>query len=208
MQIQFYDSPTRSQQSDFLLRLYFGPGGDALGACVRRAYLDLSRTLHGIVRLANANELQSKASLQISHALEELPKTLRSNLNQEAFDSWHRQECEELCALYKGKGFDSFAIGQAQKWINMAFKYVFVYGEERLPGYVDLYGLGHVPLDNIMLKQLKRFQAPEISSAWSRLRDYGEYLAFQHWIRTTFSDSVPLAVEFHLWLEADLKQGV
>ena len=43
--------PTRADQCDFLLRVYFGAGADDLTACVHRAYFDLSRTLHGFSRL-------------------------------------------------------------------------------------------------------------------------------------------------------------
>jgi hypothetical protein len=35
----------------------------------------------------------------------------------------------------------------------------------------------------------------------SRLRDYNLYFELQCWIRDTFSDSAPLAVEFHLFQE-------
>jgi hypothetical protein len=32
------------------------------------------------------------------------------------------------------------------------------------------------------------------------MRDYSEYFKLQSWIRDTWSDSVPLAVEFHMYL--------
>ena len=53
----------------------------------------------------------------------------------------------------------------------MAFKYVHVFGEGRLPGFQRLYALGHVPLDNIMLDQLQRrgYDPPLLSRPWSRL---------------------------------------
>jgi hypothetical protein len=52
-----------------------------------------------------------------------------------------------------------------------------------------------------MLEKLAEHGAPRLASAWSRLRDYDEYLKLQSWIRGTFSDWVPLAVEFHLFQE-------
>jgi hypothetical protein len=82
----------------------------------------------------------------------------------------------------------------------MAFKYVHVFGEERLPGFERLYRFGHVPMDRIMLARLRPYGAPRLSAAWSRIQDYAEYMHFQQWIRHQFPDSAPLAVEFHLWL--------
>lgn len=196
--MESFSIPTRDEQRHFLLRLYFGAGVDRLGACVDRAYRDFNRTLHGLAKLPSAMELHETASACVRAALAALPANANS-LNQDAFDAWHRDGCHRLCTTYAEHGFPSFAIGQAQKWFNMAFKYVHVFGEEHLPGFASLYEFGHVPLDNIILLQLARYGAPPLSSPWSRLRDYKEYLDFQRWIRQRFPDSSPLAVEFHMW---------
>ena len=196
-QMRIFPIPTQAEQDDFLLRLYFGAAAP-LHACVGRAYLDLSRTLHGIGALPDAAALRAEASERLWSWLAKLPD-LSTDPNGDTFDARHRDLCEQLCALYGRYGFDSFAIGQAQKWLNMAFKYVYVFGEARIPGFTGLYRLGHVPLDNIMLDRLAPFGAPPLSCSWSRLRDYDEYLGFQRWIRREFPDSAPLAVEFHLW---------
>jgi hypothetical protein len=99
--------------------------------------------------------------------------------NQAIFDAWHRDSCERLCTTYTESGFPAFCVGQAQKWLNMAFKYAHVFGEECLPGFERLYGLGHVPLDRIMLEKLGAYGAPRLSKPWSRIRDYQEYMHFQ-----------------------------
>jgi hypothetical protein len=122
--------------------------------------------------------------------------------SQKKFDAWHRAACLGLCRQYAESGFPRFCIGQAQKWLNMVFKYVHVFGEDRLPGFVDLYHFGHVPLDRIMLAQLRPYGPPRLSGAWSRIQDYAEYMRFQNWIRERFRGHAPLAVEFHLWLAA------
>ncbi len=196
--VQSFPVPTRAEQCDFLLRLYFGANSDPLGACVHRAYLDLNRTIHGLSRLPGVAELRERASRQVRSVLVALAGS-ESGSSQNAFDAWHRDACERLCATYAKHGFPQFGIGQAQKWLNMAFKYVHVFGEKHVPGFARLYAFGHVPLDNIMLDRLRQYGAPRLSGPWSRLRDYREYLDFQHWIRQRFPDSTPLAVEFHLW---------
>ena len=36
---------------------------------------------------------------------------------------------------YKQCGYRSFKLGQAQKWLNMTFKYPYVMGEAHIPGF-------------------------------------------------------------------------
>ena len=201
--MKIFQIPTQAEQDVFLLRLYFGVASP-LWACVDRAYLDFSRTLHGIGRLAGATALRAEAGKRLCTWLAKLPD-LNPDPNRETFDARHRELCEQLCTLYARHGYDSFAVGQAQKWLNMALKYVYVFGEAQLPGFSGLYRLGHVPLDKIILERLAPFGAPRLSSgdAWSRLSHYDEYLRFQQWIRDTFPESAPLAVEFHLWQAVD-----
>jgi hypothetical protein len=94
-------------------------------------------------------------------------------------------------------------VGQAQKWLNMALKYVFVFGENRLPGYAHVFELAHIPLDNIILDALYPLGAPRLTTAWSRIALYEEYMVIQSWVRSAFPGSAPLAVEFALWQNTD-----
>ena len=57
-QMHCFPIPTQAEQDDFLLRLYFGAAAP-LRACVDRAYLDFSRTLHGIGALPDAADVRS-----------------------------------------------------------------------------------------------------------------------------------------------------
>jgi hypothetical protein len=83
----------------------------------------------------------------------------------------------------------------------MAFKYLFVFGEKHIQGYAELYKFGHVPIDNVMLEKLAEHGAPGFACAWGRMPDYREYFKLQSWIRDRWSDSAPLAVEFHMYQE-------
>ena len=199
--MRIFQIPTQSDQEDFLLRLYFGIA-PPLRATVDRAYLDFSRTLHGISKLPDSASVRSEAGELVESWLNKLAE-VNCSPDQAEFDARHRQGCEQLCALYVRHRFAAFAVGQAQKWLNMALKYVYVFGERRLPGFSGLYSLGHIPLDSVILNRLSSYGAPPLSSdSWSRLRDYDEYLDFQKWLRKRFPDSAPLAVEFRLWQSA------
>ena len=193
-----FSIPTRAEQENFLIRVYFGAGPDYLRLCIRRAYLDFNRTLHGISKKPDLyKDLYKTASTEVEKAITKLRDDAKVT-NQEAFDKWHRITCVRLCSTYKQHSYSDFHVGQAQKWLNMSLKYIYVIGDER---YGHLYQFGHVPIDSIILSRLQRYNPPKLSvESWSRLDDYEEYLRFQQWIRDTFVDSIPLAVEFHLWL--------
>jgi hypothetical protein len=194
-----FPKPTAADQFDYLLRLYFGGNSDRLFSCIGRAYLDMSRTLHGLARVSDGKELHAKASAVVRSFLMLLPEAAHSGINQDAFDDRHRAACATLCSTYSTAGFKEFRVGQAQKWLNMAVKYVFAFGEERLPGYSGVFALAHIPLDNIILNRLAPYGVPRLATPWSRIGNYAEYLGIQRWVRSTFPDSTPLAVEFALW---------
>lgn len=190
-----YSVPTPKDQENFVYRLYFGTAGDALDQVIRRAYLDLSRTVHGS---GTCPDGQIEAARVLRREIESLPSNMAAR-TQEGFDLWHEATCSALCTAYSTAGYDQFFVGQSQKWINMAMKYIYVFGETRLPGYTPLYYLCHVPIDNILLgtdefKELDRFKEP-----WSRIKEYSAYMAFQSAVRRQFPDSAPLAVEFVVW---------
>lgn len=194
-----YPDPTAADHCAFLRRAYFGDVSTPIDACVDRAYRDFNRTLHGMGKLPHRSHIHERARVQVRMSLEGLAAS--SLTDQAGFDAWHQDTCLRLGASYAEDGFPAFGVGQAQKWLNMAFKYAHVFGEERLPGFARHYRFGHVPLDNIILDRIRALGAPQLSAAWSRLRDYSKYLGLQHWIRQHFPHAAPLAVEFRLWGE-------
>ncbi len=123
---------------------------------------------------------------------------------QQKFDDWHQEACKRLADIYRECGYQWFAVGQAQKWLNMTFKYIYVMGEQRLPGFDHLYDFCHVPLDNILIDRLLTYEFPRLQCAWSRLNNYDTYLDRQHWVRNRFKSLAPLDVEFRLWMGQSL----
>ncbi len=198
--MQPFPNPTPADQFEYLLRLYFGGDPDRLSCCISRAYRDLNRTLHGLAKLPEGEGLRARASAVVRAFLTDLVGP--AHLDQTTFDRRHQAACTELGSTYSAAGFTEFRVGQAQKWLNMALKYVFAFGEGRLPGYAGVFGLAHIPLDNIILGQLRGYGMPRLTARWSRLADYEEYMGIQRWVRSAFPGSAPLAVEFSLWQNA------
>ena len=194
--MQTFNNPTRLNQENFLIRLYFGYKSDHLEMCIDRAYLDFNRTLHGIKHYPR---IYKSAKLVITESLKMLSQNKREFQSGTAFDEWHKSLCIKLCKHYADNGFVDYHIGQAQKWVNMSLKYIFTMGEERLANYSHLYEFCHIPLDNIIIKNLSKYKPPLLTCAWSRIDNYDEYMIFQNWVRSYFNGSTPLAVEFFLW---------
>ncbi|MDQ1245348.1 MAG: hypothetical protein QG565_1689 [Campylobacterota bacterium] len=191
---------TREQWDKYILDLFFGTN-KPLENCINRAYRDFNRTLHGFGSLSNNENITSDIK---KYLFDEFKKVKTLNITTQIdFDNWHKNKCMEIETLYFENGYSSFHIGQAQKWINMTFKYIFSYGNKYLDGYNEIYQFCHVPLDNILIDALKKFHPPKLKTSWSRIDNYETYIEYQNWFRNKF-DNLPLDVEFKLWLQESL----
>lgn len=183
---------------DFVAVCYFGRVGDWLDRCMRRAYLDMNRTLHGTSKLGELHSEWKSAMLRIlKDRLTMLPS--EHAWTQGSFDAWHNESVDMLKEISSEHGFSSLSVGQSQKWINMSIKYAIALGERRLPGFHCVYDVAHMALDNIVLERLTELGMPALDCAWSRLDDYTRYMECQRWVRDHFRDERPLEVEYRLW---------
>jgi hypothetical protein len=192
--------PSTLQQSDYydcLLAFYFGRKGDELELCLNRAYGDFKRTLHGIANHTRRDEVRTQADQFLKETFASIQKMRPPT--QAQFDDWHRCACFRLAAIYRKHNYASFSVGQAQKWLNMTFKYIYVFTERRLPGFDHLYDLCHAPLDRDFIKSLLPYGFQRLPCEWSRLNKYETYLERQKWLRSKFK-LAPLDAEILIWM--------
>lgn len=194
---------TRHDYEEFLIYAFFPAGRNYLSRCISLAYADLQRTVRGIRKSENREKIRKAADSHLYEQFTSLQATSPSS--REAFDQWHQQTCVALIDIYQKHGYQPFYVGQAQKWLNMAFKYVYTVGEQRISGYSKLYSFCHVPLDNYVISELRKYGFNLKPGGWSRIGSYDNYLSYQDWIREQFSES-PLDLEFRLWLESRRNQ--
>lgn len=188
---------TEKDYKDFLLFLYFGKDKNYLDNCIDRAYRDFNRTLHGFSKHISREVILNKSKEYLKHEIL-LIKDSKMIRTQEAFDIWHKSICYGIINIFNNYGYENFYIGQAQKWINMSLKYIFVHDVTRLDGYSNIYEYCHIPIDNIIISKLEYLK---FNTAWSRINDYNIYMDFQKYIRNIAVDEVPLEFEFRLFLE-------
>ena len=185
---------SKEEINDFLLFLYFGKNENHIDNCLNRAYRDFNRTLHKFSKLKNKKLIYFEAKEFLKDALINITQD-RSMNNQKNFDKWHKKLCFDLKEIFSKNLYHNFYIGQAQKWINMTLKYIFVF-QERIKGFENLLQFSHIPIDNIILSKL---HYKEFTTSWSRINDYDVYLSFQKYIRGIAKDKTPLEYEFRLF---------
>ncbi len=131
--------------------------------CANRAYLDLCRTLKFTEEYNNSKVRFSEYIINnviINEIKDLLKKCGTSVINTEGFDCWHNELCENInkkANEYNYLVCDSsdnnkkFHYGQAQKWVNMTLKYMFI--TEKWPEcFENIKCFLHAPIDNYILE--------------------------------------------------------
>jgi len=177
----------------------------SIDGCINTAYRDFCRTLHGIRNNDHKTEMKSEASDIIRGMIVNI---LGNSVPQDEFNKLHESACNDIKTVYL-KNQTAFFIGQAQKWINMSFKYVYMlYLADLLKVSktgIDIrkhnYRHFHLPIDNIVLQHqtVKRLYSQHIGNAvWSKIDDYANYLVFQKHLKKEVK--IPLIVfEGQIW---------
>ena len=164
----------QTEIEDFWLRCFFNPGSSLKVAAIDRAYRDFNRTLHKISE-KQCKEKHAEAKKMMLSLVEDV--CLRKFQDQAEYDLWHQEKCLALKTLYRQVFDFGLYIGQAQKWINMTFKYLSALGEKRIIGIETNYQYFHFPLDNIIQDMFfKEKGIKKLKGSWSRIDDYLIYL--------------------------------
>lgn len=183
----------------FLKAIYFGDLSNLVKAASGRAYLDMNRTIRFEGMLP---ERRMKLREKVNKIFEEMLKTLFSKKIkcQDDFDSWHRNVCNMIRQEYRDDSV-MLTYGQAQKWVNMTIKYLYVLGAAAFDDIIDFL---HIPLDNYVFDVAEKslgIKRPIL--AWSKWDNYdSQYLQYQKDIREKVTGYSLFRWEFRHWLKA------
>lgn len=204
---------------EFFKYSYFGNLKDPIEAASNRAYRDMCRTLDfkNITENDKTNfKKEVKAILKNIMKNEDKNQNINNIKNQDEFDTWHHGLCDNI--IKKSKNIEKFkktdngkkekiqlTYGQAQKWVNMTIKYLYMLNDHTFDNVFDFL---HVPVDNYIFKAVKdelEIKKPTKKS-WSRWDNYEEYINYQNDIREKIREKIdidtpPLLWEFKNWLE-------
>ena len=183
---------------DFLYGLYFGAFDDVYDAATNRAYRDMNRTIRfcGMTD-EKRKEIRLRVNELIRISVQEIQR--KNEIDQKFFDDWHKKLCDAIIEKYEMNGI-TFTYGQAQKWINMTLKYLYVLDSQKIE---KLFKYCHVPLDNYVFDiSEKLFGIEKTKIPWSRWCDYhNQYMAYQIKLRNSIKNEAPLRWEFKAWLQ-------
>lgn len=181
---------------------------------VANAYSTFCRTLRGLSQIPRQryDRVRLESVLILRSAFTELS---RVEAEQIAFDEWHRGACDLLRRGWKP--IFPLTIGQAQKWLNILAKYhAALAADGTAPHVRNIYGgYLHVPIDNIVLDELRAADRVPLASArtvreallaarlpaWSRIDSWEQYLDLQSIFRELAAThrTSPIAIELHIW---------
>lgn len=144
------------------------------------------------------------------------------------FDDWHKAKCEEIINFMNNsidksntkilKKEEKFTIGQAQKWVNMTLKYLWLL--DALPDNIDENDL-HIPIDSYIIEiaydNKNKFDnalglEEKPKESWSKLSEYKNYFKIQKAIRKAIktnatNETIPIKWESLAWIEVAEKQA-
>ena len=186
----------------FLRVAYFGDIKDKYDAASGRAYRDFCRTIRSqVFKEANIVEKESFRQGVTTYIRDEIEMLKRdTNKSQDAFNAWHERVCLGIIAHFP---FGELHYGQAQKWINMTFKYLCVLDDDSIKD-AWFFPFLHVPMDNIIINvavEAGLIERPIIR--WSRWNK-NQYKDYQAALIAAIHNSKgnncpPLLWEFRNW---------
>ncbi len=183
---------------DYLKAIYFGDLTDPLKAANSRAYRDMNRTIR-FNGLPDATRLALREKVNAVFDTELTKLKSDSITSQDEFDAWHHSVSDKIKKLYLDEGV-KLTYGQAQKWINMTIKYLYMLEANSFDGVFEFL---HIPLDNYVFdiaRDLLGIARPKV--AWSSWDNYDEqYLCYQNLIREKITTGTPLRWELRYWLK-------
>lgn len=222
---------------NFLLKLVYKvtdktPSDQKFVAAVNVAYTTFCRTVSfgDLKNLENEKERDNiKADLKkkVADSLKEMLEKLKDRLEklekerfekpeekmskmQDEFDAWHSQAREKIISIYAdNQPKVSLTHGQAQKWINITIKHLYVLD---IPEYRWLFEEGvieclHVAIDNIITKkaqQSKDINIAKPKNSWSSWEsDF--YEKYQKELREKIKETkkIPFVWEMENWEEEE-----
>lgn len=139
----------------------------------RKAYADMARRTLRIKENSKERIALKKSATEI---LRQAVEDLKNDSSD--FPKWHEKSCNALIACYGGQ----LSYGQAQKWLNMLLKYLYVYD---VNGYETLFSSREgiaaldMPVDSKVIEALHRkYNVKRPTAGWS-VWDRNTYRAYQ-----------------------------
>lgn len=174
---------------------------DPVRGAFNGAYGDAQRTMRGIGKNANNKQIKDELFKIVSDFYNDVAKNF-SHYSLRDFDGSFCITCTKMIETSQQLGF-AITFGQAQKIVNMFFKYMFLI-DERLNIHAEYL---HIPFDSIILNGIANDDSYSAAMRkvakclmpWSKMAmdDYKAYMLLQDYLRE--KHSIPIIFEFDAW---------
>lgn len=186
----------------FLKFSYFGDLNISIEVASNRAYRDMCRTIkfNKLKDITDRRKLRDKVNIIFEIEIKKF--TPGSKKNPDDFNNWLGEVYENMKNLYEENGI-KLTYGQAQKWINMTIKYLYLFG-----GYTfdSVFEELHIPVDNYILDIAnKKLGIDKPKTPWSKWNEE-QYRNYQNEIKSKIKIA-PLRWEFENWLNEAEKEA-
>ena len=154
--------------------VYFNAGMEAYRAAMRRA-IKLNGLSHGIME-----DLRRESCEYLAGRFKELFEI--KNLDFDKYDAWAEETTKHIREIYRDQGVNDYTIGNAQKIINVALK--FVMSSDLVDYNSDVFKYCHFPVDGIIQGTIKRaFKIKPLETCWSKNDNWEDFLGYQKSVR-------------------------
>ena len=129
--------------------------------------------------------------------LKKISENYRTINTTKAFDDFAKSCCNSIVNIFHDKyGIEDYTYGNAQKWLNMTFKYML--SADNMDYDLKVFEVCHIPIDSIIMNKAKeRLSVEPLSCAWSNCNNWEEIQRYQDSIRN--ADEIPLLWEIKNW---------
>lgn len=198
----------------------FYKGDNCFEWASNKAYLDMNRTI--IFKNKDNDDERRNWRQEVETIIKNGFYCLSDSPN---FSKWHHDRCDEIKEVYEGNVekktdngeiINTLSYGQAQKWLNMTLKYLWLLKRLGLLNMDDTEIIKKheeffdIPLDSYIIRYLanKYDIKCKISPEWSKIDNYDKYKEYQEQIKKVVLSSditgydIPLEWELEHWHKA------
>ena len=159
---------------DNLDDVYFNAGMEAYRAAMKRA-----------IKFNNTPQcVRSDLRIESCRYLAERFRVLFAiiGLDYDSYNDWAEETTKHIRSIYRDNGVEDYTIGNAQKLINVALK--FVMSSNIVDYRHDVFKYCHFPVDGIIQGVIKRtFRINPLRTCWSKNDSWEEFLNYQTRVR-------------------------
>ena len=154
--------------------VYFNAGMEAYRAAMKRAikFNGLPQRIRNNLRLESCRYLADRFRVLFS----------TENLDFNSYNVWAEETTKHIRSIYRSNGVEDYTIGNAQKIINVALK--FVMSSNIVDYRNDVFKYCHFPVDGIIQGVIKRaFRINPLRICWSKNDNWEDFLDYQTRVR-------------------------